>query len=272
MKDDLAKALASRNRQKARALVTDDRRNASRREKFMAVYLSRAESTGLVKIGTTINVPKRIRDLQFENGPMTVLRTVRGGYLTESWFHQRFGEYRVTREWFAYCEEMLTAEAPDMAAETSSGDLGEFARAALSFQPNLLRYARRLLSDDPEELVQRTIVRALERRRHFQPGTDLRAWLFTIMHNEAINIYRAVLRRPTCALMDRVAVAPTQEKHVLASELASIAFASKTWSDAFRLNIAGLDDDEASRALGIPLGTFKSRIHRARAAMREACL
>ena len=56
--------------------------------------------------------------------------------------------------------------------------------------PRLRRYARALTraTDRADDLVQETLVRALTKGHLWQPGTDFRAWLFTIMHNQYVNI------------------------------------------------------------------------------------
>jgi RNA polymerase sigma-70 factor, ECF subfamily len=58
--------------------------------------------------------------------------------------------------------------------------------------PRLCRYARALTraADRADDLVQDTLVRALTKGHLWQPGTDIRAWLFTIMHNQYINTVR----------------------------------------------------------------------------------
>src|SRR5260370_38299783 len=62
--------------------------------------------------------------------------------------------------------------------------------------PRLRRYARALLRDAnrADDLVQDTLVRALAKQHLWQPGTNLRAWLFTLMHNQHVNVVRQSLR------------------------------------------------------------------------------
>ena len=62
--------------------------------------------------------------------------------------------------------------------------------------PSLRRYARALLRDknDADDLVQESLARALSRADRFKPGTNLRAWLFTIMHNQYVNMVRRAMR------------------------------------------------------------------------------
>jgi RNA polymerase sigma-70 factor (ECF subfamily) len=62
--------------------------------------------------------------------------------------------------------------------------------------PRLRRYARSLTRDlsRAEDLLQSCLVRALEKGHLWEPGTDLRAWLFTIMHNQHVNDIRRRVR------------------------------------------------------------------------------
>src|SRR5271166_27441 len=62
--------------------------------------------------------------------------------------------------------------------------------------PRLRRYARALTrsADRADDLVQDTLVRAIAKADLWQPGTDIRAWLFTIMHNQHVNMVRRALR------------------------------------------------------------------------------
>ena len=62
--------------------------------------------------------------------------------------------------------------------------------------PRLRRYARALTRNAvrADDLVQETLVRALHKEHLWQPGTDLRAWLFTIMHNQNVNEIRRTIR------------------------------------------------------------------------------
>src|SRR5271169_5564799 len=62
--------------------------------------------------------------------------------------------------------------------------------------PRLRRYARALTrnGDRADDLVQDTLVRAISKGHLWQPGTDIRAWLFTIMHNQHVNAVRHAIR------------------------------------------------------------------------------
>ena len=74
------------------------------------IYMVQAGENGPVKIGTAIDVPARIRELQCGNPePLRLLRTLDGGRDAEAWFHRHFRSSRYRAEWFSFCEEMLTA-------------------------------------------------------------------------------------------------------------------------------------------------------------------
>ena len=85
--------------------------------------------------------------------------------------------------------------------------------------PRLRRYAYVLLRDQSaaDDLVQDSLERALSRQNLFQPGTNLRAWLFTIMHNLHVNAVIKARRAPPAGNTDdfadshRSAIAPTQK-------------------------------------------------------------
>ena len=83
--------------------------------------------------------------------------------------------------------------------------MNDFGRLLEKEIPRLRRYARALTRDvsRADDLVQDTLVRAIARQHHWQCGTDLHAWLFTIMHNQNVNGIRHSVRegiavRPVC--------------------------------------------------------------------------
>lgn len=77
------------------------------------VYFIRSGADGPVKIGTTHNIADRLDTLQSHSPePLSVMRTVPGGYLVEQWLHDRFADQRLHREWFAFSELMLDIIPP----------------------------------------------------------------------------------------------------------------------------------------------------------------
>ena len=143
--------------------------------------------------------------------------------------------------------------------------------------PRLRRYARFLVRevDRADDLVQETLTRAIEKLHTWQPGTNLRAWLFVIMRNSFISEFRKEKRAPTSSgLPDddkALSVSGDQEGHIAFLNLQS---AFDQLSDDQReilvlIAIEGLKYEEAAATLGIPIGTVRSRVARARQALRD---
>ena len=141
--------------------------------------------------------------------------------------------------------------------------------------PRLRRYARALLGDRyaADDLVQDTLERAWNKYHLWRPGSDLRAWLFTIMHNVFVNQVRSKRSEieKTMEELPDVAVRATQSDSL---EIADVERALRALPDEQRevlllVSIEEMTYDEASRALAIPIGTVMSRLSRARERMRR---
>ncbi|MEK7377668.1 MAG: RNA polymerase sigma factor [Candidatus Binatota bacterium] len=141
--------------------------------------------------------------------------------------------------------------------------------------PQLRRYARALTGDytAAEDLVQDTLERAWKRIGLWRLGSDLRAWLFTIMHNLYVNQLKADSRQqgqpPEQATLD-LSVRPTQEDRL---ELRDLNKALRRLSNEQRevLLLVGLEQmsyEEVAKVLGIPIGTVMSRLSRGRDQLR----
>ena len=140
--------------------------------------------------------------------------------------------------------------------------------------PRLRRYARALTGDRAaaDDLVQDTLERALSRFHLWRSGSDLRAWLFTIMHNIFINQVRSRMRYPHEPL-DESAAAGLQYREPDWSELRDIgnALARLPVEQRTVVLLVGLEQftyEEAARVLGVPIGTVMSRLSRARERLR----
>lgn len=123
---------------------------------------------------------------------------------------------------------------------------------------------------DADDLVQDTLIKAWTNREKFEIGTNLRAWLFTILRN---TYYTNVLRRrrevrdETGEYASTLRAAPTQEWSVA---MRSLQAALQQLPDEHRealilVGAAGLSYEEAAEICGCALGTIKSRVNRARA-------
>ena len=143
--------------------------------------------------------------------------------------------------------------------------------------PRLRRYARALAGDraSADDLVQDTLERAWSKLHLYRRGTDLRAWLFTVMHNVHVNKIRAA--RSTDVLeedMPELALRPPQADALLVRDLER-AVARLPVDQRAVLLLVTLEDmryEEVARTLGIPIGTVMSRLSRAREKLRAMML
>ena len=138
--------------------------------------------------------------------------------------------------------------------------------------PNLRAFAASLcgsmqLADD---LVQDTAVKAWSNQEKFQQGTSIRAWLFTILRNTYFSLYRKRGREVQDVegvYSSKIAVVGGQESHI---DLADFRIALATLPEEQRealvmIGASGLSYEEAAEIAGVPVGTVKSRVNRARA-------
>jgi len=159
-----------------------------------------------------------------------------------------------------------------------------FEAEALAALDSLYRTARRLAPTpaDAEDLVQETYLKAFRAIDRFEPGTNLRAWLFTILQNSARNRIRDRAREATTVdseMVERAADAPvdpsadtpdTPEMLLMRDTLApELQEAIDTLPDQFRQAVWLRDVEEFSYAeiatmLAVPIGTVMSRISRGR--------
>src|SRR5262245_39261803 len=157
-----------------------------------------------------------------------------------------------------------------------------FEAEALASLDSLYRTALRLthVPADAEDLVQETYLKAFRAAASFEPGTNLRAWLFTILHNTARNRARDRARDTVSVdsdIVERAAELPpaggpveTPETLLLRETLApNLQAAIDALPDAFRQAVWLRDVEEFSYAeiaemLSIPVGTVMSRISRGR--------
>jgi len=142
--------------------------------------------------------------------------------------------------------------------------------------PSLRRYARALLAERSraDDLVQDTLERACGRFHLWRSGSDLRAWLFTIMHNLYVNQLRQGTSASAGVPLEEealnVSVRATQEDGL---EMRDLMAALARLPDEFRevVLLVGLEQlryEEVAQVLGIPLGTVMSRLARGRERLR----
>jgi RNA polymerase sigma-70 factor (ECF subfamily) len=175
---------------------------------------------------------------------------------------------------------------PHMAFRRSSprGDDEEFARAALSHIDSLYGMALRLTrrAADAEDLVQDTYLKAFRSAHQFEAGTNLKAWLFTILHNTFRNDRRHDGRNPVdvdSEAVERAAgegPADQSPEQLLSRQTldADLQAALDALPDAFRQavwlrDVEELPYAEIAKVLDVPIGTVMSRISRGRRALAE---
>lgn len=185
---------------------------------------------------------------------------------------------------------MFRRRSPRGAAHRDSGGAAagasDFAGEVLGFLEPLYAIALRLTRNraDAEDLVQDTVVKALRFAHQFRPGTNLKAWLFTILHNTWRNRVRDTARAPVDVDSERVDEAAAQdgpvayetpERILLRDTLdADLQAALDGLPEAFRAAVWLRDVEELSYAeiaevLGVPIGTVMSRISRGRRLLLE---
>ncbi|MFM8238284.1 MAG: sigma-70 family RNA polymerase sigma factor [Actinomycetota bacterium] len=171
-------------------------------------------------------------------------------------------------------------------------DPARFEAEAMPHMPALYAAAVRMTRNraDAEDLVQETYLRAYRGYGGFKDGTNLKAWLYRILTNTFINMYRARKRRPDQVDLDDVedfylfrrlgglegaAAARTAETEVLdAIPDAEVKAALEELPEQFRMavilaDIEGFQYKEIAEILDVPLGTVMSRIHRGRRALQK---
>jgi RNA polymerase sigma-70 factor (ECF subfamily) len=157
----------------------------------------------------------------------------------------------------------------------------EFSYSISNLTKSLKPVAFRLTRDneDAEDLVQETVFKAFSNREKFTEGTNLKAWLFTIMKNTFITNYQRMVRRNTF-------IDTTDNLHYINStdniteNLAYSSFAMKDIKKAidkldniyrqpFMMHFKGFKYFEIAEKLDIPIGTVKNRIHIARKELKN---
>jgi RNA polymerase sigma factor (sigma-70 family) len=147
------------------------------------------------------------------------------------------------------------------------------AQSLVDLIPRLRRYARALVGErsGADDLVQDTLERAWAKRHLYRPGTDLRAWLFTVMHNVHVNKVRAMrLADPLEETLPELAQRAPQGDALLVRDL-DRAIARLPADQRAVLLLVTLEEmsyEEVARTLGIPIGTVMSRLSRAREKLR----
>lgn len=176
--------------------------------------------------------------------------------------------------------------------DLSAADKQRFQDEALPLLDSLYAAALRMTRNpaDADDLVQETMLRAYRAFDRFEPGTNLKAWLFRILTNAYINVYRKRQREPKKLSQDEVEdfdlyrelkdhdphFTATPESIVLDSLVDSdILDAIEALPEQFRLavilsDVEGFSYAEMAQIMDVPMGTVMSRLHRGRKALQRA--
>jgi RNA polymerase sigma-70 factor, ECF subfamily len=183
-----------------------------------------------------------------------------------------------------------TPESSPRQLATDARDRVRFEEEALQLSDQVYQVARRLAGsrDDAEDLVQETYARAFRAWRSFQPGTNLRAWLFRILTNVNIDRGRRIQRSPDMQpleendyflynkLAESAGDSNVDERRVVErlsqnDAVAALAELPHDFRDVVLLvDLADFTYSDAAQILDIPIGTVMSRLHRGRRMLKRS--
>ena len=154
--------------------------------------------------------------------------------------------------------------------------MDDFGRLVEAEIPRLRRYALALTRDKTraDDLVQSSLTRAVAKQHLWQAGTNLRAWLFTILHNQHVNDVRRSPRDGNNVSIDEIApTLPTQSNAIATLELRDLERAlgklpPEQSQVILLVGLEGMRYEEVAEILGVPVGTVRSRLSRGRDQLR----
>ncbi len=155
---------------------------------------------------------------------------------------------------------------------------GVLAQNYKSLRPAALRLTHS--ADEANDLIQETLLKALRNQEKFNDGTNIKAWLYTIMRNTFITHYHRIIKRTThidtSDDFNVIATSQSQieynrgEQTVLADEIQKeISALPEMYQYPFMQYFVGFKYQEIAEDMDIPLGTVKNRIHVARKMLKE---
>jgi len=150
-----------------------------------------------------------------------------------------------------------------------------FARMLEAQIPRLRRYARALTRDvaRADDLVQSCLTRAVAKQHLWQYGTDLRAWLLTILHHQHVNDVRRSIREGSHVTLEETPELTVQSNAISALQLRDLEAALGRLQPEQRqvillVGLEGMRYEEAANVLNVPVGTVRSRLSRGRDQLR----
>src|ERR1700746_1128461 len=155
--------------------------------------------------------------------------------------------------------------------------MSDFARLLEAEIPRLRRYARALTRDltRADDLVQSCLTRAVAKQHLWQPGTDLRAWLFTILHNQHVHDRRGSVREGINVAVEEMAPVLTVQSNAIAVlqlrdlEAAIARLPQEQRQVILLVGLEGMRYEEGADIWGVPVATVRSRLSRGRDQLRR---
>ncbi|RGM45669.1 MULTISPECIES: RNA polymerase sigma factor [Bacteroides] len=156
-----------------------------------------------------------------------------------------------------------------------------FRKDLLAVQEELLRFAYKLTADREEanDLLQETSLKALDNEDKFEPDTNFKGWMYTIMRNIFINNYRKIVREQTFVdqtdnlyhlnMPQDSGFASTEGSYDLKEMHRIVNSLPRDYKVPFSMHVSGFKYREIAERLGLPLGTVKSRIFFTRQKLQE---
>src|SRR5215469_8071039 len=155
--------------------------------------------------------------------------------------------------------------------------MSEFESLVAREIPRLRRYARTLTrnAEQADDLMQETLLRAIAKGHLWQAGTDLRAWLFTIMHNQHVNFVRRAMRDEATVDIEQLSTSlvatsdPTTSRQLRELERALGCISGEQREAILLVGLEGMSYEAAAQIPNVPVGTVRSRLSRGRVALRR---
>ena len=152
-----------------------------------------------------------------------------------------------------------------------------FRKDLLAVQEELLRFAYKLTADREEanDLLQETSLKALDNEDKYEPDTNFKGWMYTIMRNIFINNYRKIVREQTFVDQtdNQYHLSMPQDSGFASTEgaydLKEMHSLPRDYKVPFSMHVSGFKYREIAERLGLPLGTVKSRIFFTRQKLQE---
>jgi len=154
--------------------------------------------------------------------------------------------------------------------------MGDFGRLLEAEIPRLRRYAFALTREmsRADDLVQDTLARAMAKQHRWQWGTNLRAWLFTIMHHQNVNFIRRSASEGSVFAIDEASpflMASSDPSGALSLrdlDRALACISEEQRQVILLIALEGVSYEEAAAILDVPIGTIRSRVSRGRESLR----